>query len=136
MSDKAQMLDQIKNHYGFTTDTEFAVHLGIKPQVLSNWKSRNTFDAELIYNKCKALNPAWLLCQEGTMLREEAGVHQQVNEEKPIYLLRKEIKILEAQLKSLQKTHQSLEKSESFFKKAIESVEELLKGKKESLHQK
>ena len=136
MSNKAQMLDQIKNHYGFTTDIEFAVHLGIKPQVLSNWKSRNTFDAELIYDKCKALNPAWLLCQEGTMLREDDGVQRHVNEEKPIYLLRKEIKVLEEQLKSLKKTHTALEKSESFFLKAIQLVEEQLKGKKESLQKK
>lgn len=71
------MLNRIKAYYGFQSDSEFARHLGIKPQVLSNWKKRNSYDATLIYTNCLSINPAWLLTGEGEMLldwsRERTG---------------------------------------------------------------
>jgi hypothetical protein len=69
--DKALMLNQIQKEYGFKTDTEFADHLGIKPQVLSNWKKRNTYDAELLFTKCEdlPLSAEWLLTGKGNMIK-------------------------------------------------------------------
>ncbi|APD07049.1 hypothetical protein UJ101_01533 [Flavobacteriaceae bacterium UJ101] len=75
---KSLILNQIKKHYNFKSDTQFAAHLGIKPQVLSNWKSRNTYDAELIYTKCVDLNPAWILTGEGNMLKENEVNYESV----------------------------------------------------------
>ncbi len=75
---KSLILSQIKNHYKFKSDTQFAIHLGIKPQVLSNWKSRNTYDAELIYTKCLDLSPAWLLTGKGPMLQENKVNYESV----------------------------------------------------------
>lgn len=69
--DKRLMLNEIKKYYKFKSDAEFAMHLGITPQNLSNWKARNTFDAELIYTKCEELNPKWLLTGKGAMLKTE-----------------------------------------------------------------
>lgn len=69
--DKRLMLNEIKKYYKFKSDAEFAMHLGITPQNLSNWKARNTFDAELIYTKCEELNPKWLLTGKGEMLKTE-----------------------------------------------------------------
>lgn len=69
--DKALMLKQIKEHYGYRSDAQFAKFLGITPQSYSNWKSRNTFDAELIYTKCLELNPKWLLTGKGEMIKRK-----------------------------------------------------------------
>lgn len=64
-------MNQIKSHYGFRKDAEFASFLGITPQSLSNWKSRDTFDPVLVYTKCEDLNPHWLLRGEGEMLKSD-----------------------------------------------------------------
>lgn len=65
------MLDAIKEHLNMKKNTELANYLGISSQAVSNWYSRNTFDAELLYTKCEFLNPGWLLTGEGPMLKEE-----------------------------------------------------------------
>lgn len=64
------MLDAIKTHLKMSKNTDFANYLGISSQSLSNWYSRNTFDAELIYTKCVFVNAAWLLSGDGSMLRK------------------------------------------------------------------
>ncbi len=66
--DKSLILNKIKSHLKLKSDTEFANFLGIKPQVLSNWRKRNTFDTELIYTKCVGIDANWLLTGEGEML--------------------------------------------------------------------
>lgn len=72
---KGAMLDAIKMHLKIKKNTEFADFLGISSQAISNWYSRNTFDAELIYTKCLFLNPAWLLTGKGNMLNENSSFH-------------------------------------------------------------
>jgi len=67
--DKFQRINSIKKHYAFNRDTDFAKFLGISPQVLYNWKARNTFDTELVYEKCYDINPEWLLTGKGNMLK-------------------------------------------------------------------
>ena len=67
--DKFQRINNIKKHYAFNRDTDFAKFLGISPQVLYNWKARNTFDTELVYEKCYDINPEWLLTGKGNMLK-------------------------------------------------------------------
>lgn len=69
--DKGEMLNAIKAHFNLKTNKAFADFLGISSQAISNWYSRNTFDAELIYTKCVGVNPAWLLTGEGSMLRND-----------------------------------------------------------------
>lgn len=71
--DKSLILNEIKKHLNFKSDSDFANYLGIKPQVLSNWRSRNTFDTDLIYTKClEFINAEWLLTGKGSMLKNEA----------------------------------------------------------------
>lgn len=69
MMDKTLIINKIKEHYKFKSDSEFARYLDITPQVLSNWKTRNTFDPSLVYTKCLDINPEWLLTGKGEMLR-------------------------------------------------------------------
>lgn len=68
---KGEMLDAIKKHLNMPKNVDFARFLGISSQAVSNWYSRNTFDAELIYTKCDFINPAWLLTGRGDMIKEE-----------------------------------------------------------------
>ena len=70
--EKFQILNDIKKHYAFKRDTDFATFLGISPQVLYNWKARNTFDTELVYSKCFDINSEWLLTGNGAMLKNGA----------------------------------------------------------------
>ena len=64
------MLRQIKAHYNFRKDGEFAEFLGIKSNTLSTWKSRNTFDAERIFSKCNEISAEWLLTGRGEMVTQ------------------------------------------------------------------
>src|SRR5690554_1258096 len=142
--DKAIMLDRIKEQYGFQTDVDFAKFLGITPQVLSNWKSRNSFDAELLFNKCPGLNPSWLLCGKEPMVADSiTGVLQgnRVNEDEVKYILRKKLIYLEQELKVLNQADKIMSESGSQLKKAIKlltdrlfatekELEEALKDKK------
>lgn len=68
---KSQILKTIKDHYNFNSDADFARFLGVKPQVLSNWYARNTFDYEILYTKCVDLNLDWLFTGEGGMLKSK-----------------------------------------------------------------
>jgi repressor LexA len=71
--EKFQRINNIKKHYAFERDTDFAIFLGISPQVLYNWKARNTFDTELVYSKCIDINPEWLLTGNGNMIKNSFG---------------------------------------------------------------
>ena len=67
--DKSLMLSEIKSHFNFKKDSEFAKFLGLQPQVLSNWKKRGTFDIEVLYTKCVVVNSDWLITGQGEMLK-------------------------------------------------------------------
>ena len=79
--DKSLILNKIKSYLNLKSDTELANFLGIKPQVLSNWRARNTFDTELIYTKCVDIDANWLLTGEGEMLRSETTKNKTEKEE-------------------------------------------------------
>lgn len=66
--DKTLILNEIKTHYGFKSDAEFARFLGIKPNTLSNWYTRSTFDYEILVTKCEDVNTEWLF-GKGDMLK-------------------------------------------------------------------
>ncbi len=66
--DKSQMLEQLTNYYTNGNKANFANMIGIKPQLLSNWIKRNTFDAELLYQTCKGISADWLLSGKGDMI--------------------------------------------------------------------
>lgn len=65
INDKSLILNAIKSHYKFKSDTEFAKHLGIAPTTLSSWHSRNKIDYDLVYSKCENLSGDFLLTGKG-----------------------------------------------------------------------
>ena len=77
---KGEMLDAIKTHLNMTKNADFARFLGISSQAVSNWYTRNTFDAELLYTKCDFINPAWLLTGKGSMLKDNLSGIKTIDE--------------------------------------------------------
>ena len=73
------ILNKIREAYNFKNDTSFAEFLGITPQKLSNWKSRDGFDVFLIYRKCEKLNAEFLLTGEGEVKKTENHSPQKQN---------------------------------------------------------
>lgn len=41
---KSEILNRIMSHYGLRNKTELASFLGVSPQTVSNWYSRNSID--------------------------------------------------------------------------------------------
>lgn len=103
---KTLILNKIKDTYLFKTDTAFANYLGIKPQTLSSWLSRNTFDIDLIYSKCVNINPEFLISGIGSVKRpvidysypDSEPVNNIVSEPHETYDLKTDKKISEAQV--------------------------------------
>ena len=63
------MIEALVKHFTNGNKSKFALMLGVTPQTINTWESRNTFDAELIYAKCECVSGDWLLTGEGSMLK-------------------------------------------------------------------
>lgn len=72
--DKKKMLEALISHFTNGNKAQFAKHLGVSPQTISAWIARNTFDSELIYAKCRYINPSWLLTGQGNMLTSKESI--------------------------------------------------------------
>lgn len=70
MEKKDRLLSLI-GHYSGGNKSEFARMIGVSPQAVSTWITRNTFDIDIIYAKCLNVSPDWLLTGKGNMLKEE-----------------------------------------------------------------
>lgn len=67
---KSDMLESLINYYTDGNKARFALLIGVKPQTVSGWVSRNTFDAEVLYEKCANISAEWLLSRgEGEMIK-------------------------------------------------------------------
>lgn len=69
-SKKDRIVALIKQ-YSNGKNADFARRLGVSPQTISTWLSRDTFDIELIFAKCENISLDWLLTGKGNILREE-----------------------------------------------------------------
>ena len=68
---KKERLNMLIEHYSNGNKTQFANKLGISPQGLSTWLSRDMYDIELLYSKCENVSAEWLLTGDGPMLIDE-----------------------------------------------------------------
>lgn len=62
---KKMIINKLIEYYSDGSSSQFAKKLGVKPQTVSTWGTRNTFDIELIFAKCEDVNPIFLLTGEG-----------------------------------------------------------------------
>ena len=82
--DKRLMLEQLINYYTGGNKTRFAELVGVKPQTINSWLTRNSYDAELIYSKCVNVSADWLLSGEGSMIKADtvpSVTHDDLNAE-------------------------------------------------------
>lgn len=73
---KKAMLEELISHFTKGNKAQFANMLGIQPQTINSWQTRNTFDAELIYSKCEDISGDWLLSGTGPMLKSARNNEQ------------------------------------------------------------
>jgi hypothetical protein len=74
MSKSNEILERIKGAEGFKgygSDAALARFLGIKPQTLDGWKTRGTFDFEIIAIKCKHYDWNWLVNGQSLIEKEK-----------------------------------------------------------------
>lgn len=63
------MIECLVNYYTNGNKAKFASMIGAKPQTISAWIARNTFDAEQIYAHCEDISADWLLSGKGDMIK-------------------------------------------------------------------
>ncbi len=64
---KSSILKRIQKEYNLEKNSDFAAFLEKKPQTISSWHSRNTFDHDLLYEKLPDLNPDFLFSGKGNV---------------------------------------------------------------------
>ena len=79
---KKDRLLRLIEHYSDGNKSEFARMIGVSPQAINTWISRNTFDIDIVYAKCINISPEWLLTGNGPMLKtssdNKTNVEQQL----------------------------------------------------------
>jgi hypothetical protein len=67
--EKRAILQAIISHYTGGNKALFAKKIGVTPQTINTWITRNSFDLDLIYSKCECLSAEFLLTGKGEMLK-------------------------------------------------------------------
>ena len=67
--EKKERLLSLIDHYSGGNKSEFARMVGLSPQAINTWISRNTFDIDIVYAKCVNVSPDWLLTGNGPMFK-------------------------------------------------------------------
>lgn len=120
--DSSMIISELMKYYGFATDVRFAEFLGIKPQTLSAWKTRNTLDYDLISTKCVEINMNWIFTGQGNMLKDQPLTKfnpkiylgnnistSKTNDSSPVYQnISTNSEVLLEKIKSLEKENQLL----------------------------
>jgi len=63
---KSLILNRLKKHWKLKNDTALADYLGIGQNTLASWKSRNTFNYDVIIAKCNDLESLLILTEKET----------------------------------------------------------------------
>ena len=70
--EKREILESLIEYFCKGNKAQFASKIGVKPQTINTWISRNTFDIDLIYSKCESISADWLLTGKGEMLKSQS----------------------------------------------------------------
>lgn len=122
---KVLILREIKSHYQFKRDVDFATFLGISAQTLNSWFKRDTFDLELLYHKCTAISPDFLFTGQQPLLRQaKAGANPEVLDLQTKLIAEMEkSRLLEQKLMTLAlKTPHTEENALLYFKQYLEEL--------------
>lgn len=68
---KSEMILALIDSYCSGNKAKFANILGVKPQTISGWISRGSFDAELIFAKFDDISAEWLLSGQGDIRKHK-----------------------------------------------------------------
>lgn len=123
--DKAQMLSDIKKHYKFKTNAEFARFLGITPQNLTQWYTRKTFDIHILAIKCKEISTDWMAIGEGEMLRKDKSTT--INNSNTVSIPADILALLNSQAESLKEKDKQTSEAIKQTSLVIELLKEQLK---------
>ena len=55
------IIERAKQALGLSSDIQLADALGISKSTLSNWKTRNTIDYDVLFSKCEQVDLNWLI---------------------------------------------------------------------------
>lgn len=74
---KTQIISRLKSALNIETDKALSEYLGISKSTLSGWYARNTFDYDLVFEKCPYLSPSFLIYGDGVPFRNSSQVINQ-----------------------------------------------------------
>ena len=70
--DKSLILNKLKKYFNLKNDKEFAKFLDIKQNTFLAWKSRKSFDYDVILTKCNTLDSLLILTNKEELLKQDS----------------------------------------------------------------
>ncbi len=117
------IIERLFVYFKVNTHSDLARRLGVSATTLSNWKSRNTIDYELLFTKCENINFDWLFMGRGNMYNEynlESNIPFEVNEASVNYykdIIKAKEETVQTQKKYITRLEEELEKVKSELEK-------------------
>lgn len=68
--DKRERLEVLINNFTDGNKKRFTEMLGVIPQRISAWLTRNTYDTELVYQECESVPSGWSLSEVYDMIKK------------------------------------------------------------------
>lgn len=100
--DKKLIFSRLKVAYGFKSDSRLSQYLGIPPTTLASWKTRNTFDFDILYSKCEGVSWDYLIHGVGEpFLKNGSGQNRAIEKEDFEAQLRDQLHTLTDEIKRL-----------------------------------
>lgn len=75
---KSEIIQALIAHYCDGNLSRFAKMLGVTPQTVAGWKTRESFDVDLIFEKCENVSGDWLLSGKGDMIKKPFANNYQI----------------------------------------------------------
>lgn len=96
--EKSEILKTLKRYKKFDTDKEFASYLGVSPQCLKNWYTRNRFDTCRVVERFPEISVEFLTGASESMSGEAESTQPETNE-----TIRKLIDMLESKDRQIER---------------------------------